>query len=254
MNARVSLALSVMGGFLLGWLVRGPGEPAPAGSLDGLAAPSTSRLDSKLRESQVKAGRSDDAGEADEEIALQVTPDALIALIESWVPTLTERIQLVQTDEPLAKLIEITEEEAQALNGFWDRLKPGLDAQRMANVKHQTLGDGGVWLGIEPFPEEGEKCRRDFLRSVHRVLGESRARVFLESIAAYEAFGKWGKTVGSGHTIHMFVQEDESLVYEIVEQPASADGSHRKWNTSTLPTRLAEMASAAGITLSPRHD
>jgi hypothetical protein len=82
-------------------------------------------------------------------------------------------------------------------------------------------------------------------------LGGSRSQVFLDAVDAHGAFGRWGKTVGSGFTIHMFVQEDESLLYEIVEQATTAGSQIRKWKTSTIPQHLAEMASAVGISLSP---
>jgi hypothetical protein len=191
----------------------------------------------------------DDDGVADD--VIQVAPEAVAAMIGAKVASLEERTQLVRTGEPLERLIGLTDEEARSLNDLWHRLKPGLDTQRMAKVKHQRLGDGGVWLGVEPFPEQGEEIRRQFLLTTLEVLGKSRGKIYLDAIRAHEAFGQWGKTVGSGFTIHMFAQEDESLLYEIVEQ-AAADGSPgRKWNTSQIPAHLAEMADAVGITLSP---
>jgi hypothetical protein len=179
-----------------------------------------------------------------------VEPEALVALLGAKVLRLEERIQLIQPDGALERLIGLTEEEARSLNDLWGRTNPELVSLQTANVKHQRLDDGGLWLGVEPFPE-GEELRQDFLLTTHRVLGESRGQVFLDAVGAHGAFGRWGKTVGSGFTIHMFVQEDESLLYEIVEQVA-ADGSRgRKWNTSTIPAHLAELASAVGISLTP---
>jgi hypothetical protein len=258
MSSRVYffLAIALVTGFCVGWLVRGPGQAGDVGSSvdsSDRSSPRSGGVD-RTRMSGLKNTTHQDGEDlADDDEAddsLQVDSEALIALMGAKVPRLEERGQLIQPDGELERLIGLTEEEARSMNELWGRTKPELDSLRTANVKHQRLEDGGVWLGVEPFAE-GEELRQDFLLTTHRVLGESRGRVFLDAVGAHGAFGRWGKTVGSGFTVHMFAQEDESLLYEIVEQ-AAADGSrNRKWNTSTIPAHLAEMASAVGISLSP---
>ena len=257
MSAKICalLAPAVMVGFLIGWMARGPGDSRaivnPTDPGNG-ASPAPEPVDAIARELGDRAGRyREERSESDGDDLLQVAPDAVTALLGAKVTSLEERSQLIQTGNPLEQLIDTSEEEAATLNDFWDRLKPGVDDVRLENLKHQRLDDGGIWMGIEPFPEQGETFRVDFHRRVLEVLGESRGQVFLNCIGAHHAFGNWGKTVGTGFTIHMVVEEDGSLLYEIQEQTAADGTPGRRWNTSRIPAHLSAMAEAVGISLSP---
>lgn len=259
MKTYIYLALAVMVGILAGWLLRGPGEVMVAdgdegssyrsSSQHGSASSTDSRKGRALRGGSRQANKAQDGGEKGER--LHVDPESVAALLEAEVVDLERRKALVQGDEPLSRFLRLQEDEIRALNDLWKDISPRLHALRMENVRHQRLDDGGVWLGVESFAEEGDVLRQDFLRTTHGMLGDERGKVFLDAIKAHGAYGQWGKTVGTGYVVRVRVQDDGSHLYEITEQ-ARADGTPgRKWQVAQIPAHLADMAREAGIALSP---
>jgi len=229
-------------GIILGWLVRG----APSIDEDKIVSVETPRRARQGADQsggvRAKSGRTGSIAHAIETLegsaqdeSLLVDPDDVTRLIGSKVKLLEERSQLIHPDHPLEQVIGVTDHEAGQLNELWNRLKPALDSLRAEHVIYQELDGGGIWFGVEPFPGDGETLRQDFLLTTIKTLGEARARVFLNAISAHEAFGQWGKSVGSGFAVHTFVQDDGSLIYEIYEDSATTGKPGRKSHSSTIP-------------------
>lgn len=242
-------------GIILGWLVRG----APSIDEDHTVSVETPRQSrgagqsGKVREN---SGRTRSAvhdietlEDRDQDESLLVNPDDVTLLIGAKVKLLEERTQLIHPDHPLEQVIGVTDHEAAQLNELWNRLKPALDSLRADHVIHQELDGGGIWFGVEPFPGDGETLRQDFLLTTIKTLGEARARVFLNAISAHQAFGQWGKSVGSGFAVHTFVQDDDSLIYEIYEDSPTAGKRGRKWNSSTIPPHLKKLVQSSDADL-----
>lgn len=250
----ISAALIV--GVIFGWLVRG----APSVDEDKTASTETLRRSRQgaIQSGEIlgNSGRTRSANhnieareDSDRDESLQVNPDDITRLIGAKVKHLEERTQLIHPGHPLEQVIGVTDNEAGQLNELWNRLKPALDSLRAEHVIHQKLDGGGIWFGVEPIPGDGETLRQDFLLTTIKTLGEARARVFLNAISAHKAFGRWGKSVGSGFTVHTFVQADESLIYEIYEDSLTEGKPGRKWNSSTIPPHLKILVQSSHVDL-----
>lgn len=254
----IALAVALLMGVSIGWMIRGDGNNA-AGSRGDVAAGGRSsgrdqadggkaHWQSARRASRPGTARDAESTEPDAGV-LEVNPEALAALINAKVVDLERREPLVTRDEPLARLLAMDASEVKSLNDLWQNIRPRLDKLRMEKVKYQRLEDGGVWLGVEPFPEEGDILRQDFIVTSVSVLGESRGRVFLDAIKAHTSYGRWGKSVGTGFTVRMRERDDDSLLYEIIEQSGAGGKAGRRWLTTKIPAHLEAMAKAAGVRL-----
>ena len=242
-------------GTILGWMLRGSGSADGNGEIGSSRSADHSGTWNLSDRARLHNGAGDrgtrrsDQEEAED--VIRVSPEQVAALLDSKVKPLEHRIELIDPDEPLARFIDLNQQEAEILNHYWEQLKPKLDDVRMKNVKHQRLPDGGVWLGIEPFPSEGDQFRQEFMLKVHSLLDESRGKVFLDAIRAHDAYGKWGTTVGTGFAIRILEQADESLVYEIIEQSTADGRPGKKWLAPKVPVHLEEMAEVVGVPLKP---
>ncbi len=256
MNIKGSLPIlaTLLIGIILGWLVRG------IPSIDG---DDTAAIETPRRSRQGADQSGGDRGESgrrrsldhesealeDDDESFLVNSDDVTRLIGAKVKLLEERTQLIHPGHPLEQVIGVTDNEAGQLNELWNRLKPALDSLRTDHVIHQELDGGGIWFGVEPFPGDGETLRQEFLLTIIKTLGEARARVFLNATSAHEAFGQWGKSVGSGFAVHTFFQDDGSLIYEIYEDSPTAGKRGRKWNSSTIPAHLKKLVQSSHVDL-----
>jgi hypothetical protein len=255
-NAPLPISVALVVGLILGWLVRGGSSIDEQGVASIDESGRFSRGANQPEESRERSGRTSSRGQGDEGLEVdeddetfRVDSDDITRLIGAKVESLEERAQLMDPDDPLEQVIGVTDEEAKKLNGLWHDLKPSLDSLRSDHVIHQELENGGIWFGVEPFPEEGESLRESFLLTIIETLGEARARTFLNAISAHRAFGQWGKSVGSGFAVHTFVQEDESIIYEIYEDSRVAGKRGRKWNSSTIPPHLKKLVMSSDADL-----
>lgn len=258
MNMKGALAILIIG-MILGWLIRG----ASSLDQDRSASVETSRRSrlgtappDEIRENSGRTRFSapdiDSLVEEEHDDSLLVHPDDVTRLIGAKVKPLEERLQLIHPGAPLEQIIGVTDNETGQLNELWNRLKPALDSHRADHVIHQELDGGGIWFAVEPFPEDGEALRKNFLQNTIKTLGEARARIFLNATSAHKAFGQWGKSVGSGFAVHTFVQEDDSLIYEIYEDSPTAGKRGRKWNSSTIPPHLKKLVQSSNADLPGR--
>lgn len=261
MKTYILLVLATMTGILIGWFLRGPDDQQVFGGWEVHEARSAVRyrgadlIESEERSSRSRGGsrhrgcETDD--DEDDEEWLHVDPAMLTKLLNAKVVNLEVRTELVRADEPLSRFLRLDAEEVKELNELWQNISPKLHALRMENLKHQRLDDGGVWLGIESFPEQGDGLRQGFLLAIHGLLGEGRGKVFLDAVKAHGAYGQWGKTVGTGYVVRVRVQDDGSHLYEVIEQTRAGGTPGRRWQTSKIPAHLEDMAEEAGIALSP---
>ena len=152
------------------------------------------------------------------------------------------------TDE---KTLKLSQDESDAINTLWARIRPKLNELRSEHIKMQTMADGEVWIGVEVFADEGDVLRQAFIGDAMDLIGEQRAGMLLKGIKAHDAYGRWGKTVGSGFAIKVRKQEDGSYLYEIAEQAQSDGKAGRQWKSDRVPSHLEVLATAAGIELKP---
>ena len=256
MNIKGSLPIlaPLVIGIILGWLVRGvpsiDGDDTAAIETPRQSRPGADQSDG-VRMGSGRTPSHDVNSEAleDNDESFLVESDDVIRLIGSKIKLLEERTQLIHPDHPLEQVIGVTKNEAEQLNELWNRLKPALVALRADNVVHQELEGGGIWFGVEPFPGDGEALRKEFLLTTIKTLGEARARVFLNALSAHQAFGQWGKSIGSGFAVHTFVQDDDSIIYEIYEDSLTAGKPGRKWNSSTIPPHLKKLLQSSQVEL-----
>lgn len=158
---------------------------------------------------------------------------------------------LIDPNESLATVLKLRTDETAAINEMWSQLLPELNKLRAEHVKSQTMEDGEVWVGVEVFSEKGDLLRQDFIGQIHDLVGEQRGGLFLQGIQAHDAYGQWGKTVGSGFSIKVREQEDGSYLYEITEQAQDDAKAARQWKSDRVPTHLEVLAEAAHIVLKP---
>ena len=252
------LALLIGGGG--GWLLRGVADREARGTENVASERSSARRPLPERSPGTgwnNGGQSAGQGagrqhtrQEDEERIL-VDADAVAALLKTEVPTLEHRTQLVSADEPLARFLNINAEDVAALNRVWQEIRPKLRDLRTEHVSYQEREGDGMWVGVSPFPDEGEVLRVELLLSTTSRLGEARGKVFLDAMKAHRAFGNWGKTVSGDFTIGLWEQDDGSNVYEITEQARSDGSPGRKWRTSRVPAHLKDLADAVGIPVHP---
>lgn len=158
---------------------------------------------------------------------------------------------LIDASEPLALALKLSEDEVSAMNKVWERIRPKLNALRAEHIKSQTMADGEVWIGVEVFADDGDILRQAFMGEVHALLGEDRGALLLQGVRAHRAYGRWGRTVGSGFSIKVREQDDGSYLYEIAEQVQTYGVGRKIWKTDRVPAHLQPLAVAAGIELTP---
>jgi hypothetical protein len=245
-------AIAMLIGVLIGWLIShdGFGNARGADSVQGGDHSSSGR---DMPHHSDRRGSRESRNTADKEAQdadhLKVDPADLHELLKTEVEPLERRGQFIKLDEPLAKLLDVTLEEAQVINSLWGELSGRLKSERIKNTRSQRFEDGSMWLGVSPFPVEGERIRRQILLTVIETLGESRGKVLLDAISAHGAYGQWGKTVGSGFSIRVKVEENGGNLYVISEQESSEGSAGKTWQCAQIPAHLEDLARAAGIQL-----
>ena len=178
--------------------------------------------------------------------------DALLASGEVF--SLEQRGQsemLIESNEALAVVLKLDKDEIEALNKLWLRIRPKLNALRVQHVKQQIMDDGEVWVGVEVFSDAADMLRQAFIADTLGMIGEQRGGLFLNGLNAHNAYGRWGKAVGSGFSIRVVEQSDGSQLYHIKESAKDAGVPGRTWRTNRIPDHLILLSDALKISPTP---
>jgi len=158
---------------------------------------------------------------------------------------------LIESNEPLAAVLKLDKDEVDALNKLWVRIRPRLNALRVQHVKQQVMDDGEVWVGVEVFPDDGDRLRQAFIVDTLGMIGEQRGGLLLNGLNAHAAYGRWGKAVGSGFSIRVIEQSDGSHLYQIKESAKANGVPGRAWRTNRMPDHLILLSDALKISPTP---
>ena len=255
MKTPISLFIIFLLGSCVGWFVKGlvsadtevsAGETTQSPVEIVSAEPEEPVAVAAIEPDQVEVVVPEDSAEYND--SLQVAPKDLAGLINAKVVDLERRrSELVSSEDPLAQVLQLSDQELDELNAMWAKLLPRMDRLRVEHIRHQELENGGMWIGVENFTDAAEPLRQHFILTTLGTLGEERGGVFLDGIQAHNAFGRWGKGVSSGFVIYLWDQGDDGLLYEIIEQDRADGAPGRRWSVPEIPEHLKELAEAAGI-------
>ena len=265
-KGNVALALAFIVGAFLGWFLKGDQLSNSSNSKPELKEVSNaSRQDLNRSPKKTESSKRSFQRQRAEALLLenelpskeghlQIDVEDLISLLNEEFKSLEERDDLISKDEALVRVLELNESEIYELNSLWSEQKSQVEKARKDKTRFKELPDGKLWVGVEPFSQDGQKIRQNLLEGVFTLLGNERAELLLDSVKAGEAFGDWGKIVDASFTISIIEQSNGQGLYEIIEQASSKAPKGRKWLVPRIPKHLEKIALDIGLSLVPELD